>query len=59
MAATAHLLRTCLSRKGPNANQQNALNVQTQMEPVENPEKLKKQIQAVYDRIVAGGRITE
>jgi hypothetical protein len=29
------------------------------MEPIENLEKLKKQIQAVYERIVAGGRITE
>jgi hypothetical protein len=55
LASTAHLLRTCLSKK----SQQSPLNVQTEMEPLENTEKLKKQIHAVYERLLQGAQINE
>ena len=57
VASTAHLLRTCLSKKA--GQQQQPLITQTQMESLDNTEKLKKQIHAVYERIIQGGRILE
>jgi len=55
LASTAHLLRTCLSRK----EQTNASNAPpSQMEPIENTDKLKRQILAVYERVKNGGILT-
>lgn len=58
VAATGHLLRTCLTKKS-GQQQQPQLIVQTQIEPLENTDKLKKQLHAVYERIIQGGRISE
>ena len=52
-ASTAHLLRTCLSRKEKGSNPTNPN--QTQIEPLENTDKLKRQIAAVCERIKNGG----
>ena len=54
LASTAHLLRTCLSRKekGNPANSN-----QTAIDPIDNTEKLKRQIQACYERIRNGGKL--
>lgn len=49
VASTAHLLRTCLSKKGGNVNPGN-----TAIEKIENTEKLKRQLTAVYERIRSG-----
>ena len=55
LASTAHLLRTCLSRKD---KQQQAQVGQSSMDPVESTEKLKRQIAAVYERVKNGGEIS-
>ena len=52
-ASTAHLLRTCLSKKDKGANAGNT--GQTNIEPIESTDKLKRQIAAVYERIKNGG----
>lgn len=53
-ASTAHLLRTCLSRKKEGQNQATS---QTIMDPLETTERLKKQIAAVLDRVRNGAPI--
>ena len=53
LASTAHLLRTCLSRKDKGANTGNS--AQTQLDPLDSTDKLKRQISAVYERIKNGG----
>ena len=55
-ASTAHLLRTCLSRKDKGQNPGNT--GQTVIEPLENTDKLKRQITAVCERIKNGGILT-
>ena len=47
-ASTAHLLRTCLAK-----NKQNAV-VQTNVEPLETTDRLKKQVAACFDRVRNG-----
>ena len=54
LASTAHLLRTSLSRKD---KQQNAQVNTSTMDPIETTVKLKRQIEEVYKRILAGGKI--
>jgi hypothetical protein len=54
--STAHLLRTSLSRK---QGQTNMVNTNTRIEPLENVEKLRKQIAAVFERIKAGSVLDE
>ena len=53
VASTAHLLRTCLSKKNANNSTNN-----TQIDKLDNTEKLKRQLQAVYERIRTGGVLT-
>ena len=55
LASTAHLLRTCLSRK--DKQQQNPQVNHSSMDPVESTEKLKRQIAAVYERVKKGGQL--
>ena len=47
------MLRTCLSKKDKGANAGNT--GQTNIEPIESTDKLKRQIAAVYERIKNGG----
>jgi hypothetical protein len=53
--STAHLLRTCLSKK----QSQGPVQAQAQVEPLEGTDRLKKQIAAVLDRVRAGQAISE
>ena len=53
LASSAHLLRTCLSKKGGSSSSN-----QTNMEPIESTDKLKRQVQAIYERVKNGGILT-
>ena len=50
VVSTAHLLRTCLSKKNGNNGPSN-----TAIDKIENTEKLKRQLTAVYERVRNGG----
>ena len=54
LASTAHLLRNSLSRK---ENKQNAQVNTASIDPMESTVKLKRQVEEVYKRIVAGGKL--
>jgi hypothetical protein len=51
-ASSAHLLRTCLSKK-----QQPQSNQQSVMDALESTDRLKKQIAAVLDRVRNGAKL--
>ena len=53
LTSTAHLIRTCLTKKEKPV----AASSQTNVEPVESVEKLKRQIQVIFDRTKSGGVI--